>query len=412
MKIVHLYDGHEKIYQGRGSLPRIVWNIARRTAAHGHDVTVMERQWAGLSATDSHDGVNFQRLALRTGSNEPWADVPYEMVNSVSGMTRLMVDRLNFGLAARRMLDSIEFDVLHVYLPFAANVLVTIAPRFRHRMVYTAQLGELRLNALTDQDEDLKAPEILEVFSPDIYLAKRVGHTTVLNQSIKRIFEQNGVPSYKLTHIPNGVDIAKFSQVESDARERVAAKYNLEDRTIVLFVGTVMPRKGVLPLVKAADIVINDRDFSDIRVVIAGENDLDEEYTDEIREYIEKTDMNDNFVFTGYLTDSDLLPLYELSDIFVLPSFEEGFGMVVSEAMSTGTPAIGSAISGIDQQIEDEKTGYLVEPGNPDALAEKISELLENTEKRERMAERSERKAEQFSWDTIVEQYIDVYNSL
>ena len=77
MRILHVYDGHEKIYRGQGSLPRIIWNVARRTADRGHDVTVIERQWDGTAPMSQHEGVQFRRLKLQTGSDEAWEQVPY-----------------------------------------------------------------------------------------------------------------------------------------------------------------------------------------------------------------------------------------------------------------------------------------------------------------------------------------------
>lgn len=411
MKVVHLYDGHEKIYEGKGSLPRIIWNIARRTTARGHDVTVLERQWRGLQRKSTHEGVNFRRLRLRTGSDEPWDEVPYEMVTSLSGSARLIADRVNFAIRALLTLRDIEFDILHVYLPFAANVIVSLTPRYRNRMVFTAQLGELRLGALgeTDDEDAPDAPAFLSRFSPDVYLAKRVAYTTVLNPNIKRIFEDAGVDCEKVVHIPNGVDIEGFSHISSNDLANVRETYQLDNRPIIFFVGTVMPRKGVVQLIRAFAAVATNRN-DDVQLVIAGESDLDESYTQRVRSLINELGIEDAVTFTGFLTDDHLVPLYGLSDIFVLPSFEEGFGMVVSEAMATGTPVVASDINGIRQQIEDGQTGFLVEPGNVEELAEALLNLLNDETMRETMAERSQRKANQFSWESVTDQYVDVYN--
>lgn len=411
MNVVHLYDGHEQIYDGQGSLPRIIWNIARRTAARGHDVTILERQWNGLDRVSEHDGVTFRRLHLRTGSDEPWEQVPYDMVDDVEGFVTLVADRVNFGLTALGRLRELDYDVVHVYLPFSANVLVTVAPWLRKQTVYTAQLGELRLNSLTEtgEDDDFDVPRILKRFSPDVYLARRVAYTTVLNQNVKRIFERNGVSGERVVHIPNGVNIEKFTDIDADAREAVREKFGLDDRPIVLFVGTVMPRKGVTQLVEAVGKTVK-AGHGDVQLVIAGETGLDDDYTNRVQSVMADFRITENVTFTGYLDDPDLVPLYEVSDVFVLPSFEEGFGMVVSEAMATGTPAVGSHISGIKQQIRDGHTGLLVEPGDSDELADALCDLLADPETRRTMGDRSQQHARQFGWASITDQYIDVYS--
>ena len=413
VKILHLYDGHEKVYDGQGSLPRIIWNIARRTADRGHDVTVIERQWDGLPAVGEHEGVRFRRLNLRTGSDTPWEQVPYEMVSNARGLATLVLDRTNFARKTLRWLRYGEYDAVHVYLPFAANALVTLSPGLRRKMVYTAQLGELRLNSLTatDGESDVDAPGFLDFFSPDIYIARRVACTTVLNPTVREIFADNGVDRDRLVHIPNGVNVEKFESITDDDCTRVRDAYDLGDRPVVFFAGTIMPRKGVAEFVEAAaDVVAAGHD--DVKFVIAGETDLDDEYMETVRSLIAEGGIDANVTFTGYLNDSELLPMYQTASVFVLPSFEEGFGMVVSEAMAAGTPPVASRISGIDQQIDDGNTGIMVEPGSVDELGAALTELLDDPEKRRTMGERSRERAQQFSWERITDQYIDVYEKL
>jgi len=412
MKILHVYDGHEQIYDGKGSLPRIVWNIARRTSNRGHDVTVLERQWDGLPRTATHEGVRFQRFPLQTASDEPWAEVPYEMVHDVPGLAKMVVDRTAFALKTARVLRRTDFDAAHFYLPFAANVLVTLAPWWRNRMVYTAQLGELRLDALSETDgETPDVPGVIRHFSPDVYLAKRVGHTTVLNESVRDIFADSGVADERLSHVPNGVSVGKFDEITDTDRERVREKFGLNGKKTVFFAGTIMPRKGVAELVEAIDRVVNEHGIEDVRVVLAGETDLDDEYIDHVQSLVTERGLKEQVVFAGYLTDETLMPLYSASDVFVLPSFEEGFGMVVSEAMAAGTPVIGSHISGIVQQI-DGKTGVLVKPGAVDELAAALADLLSHPEKRREMEHWCRERARKFSWEAVTEQYIDIYRRL
>lgn len=413
MRVLQVYDGHEEIYEGKGSLPRIVWNVASRVAARGHEVTVVERQWEGLPRRATYEGVRFRRLPLATASDEPWAEPPYEMVDTVPGLARLVADRTNFALKTARLLRRTEFDVAHFWLPFAANVLVTLAPWWRDRMVYTAQLGELRLNSLSETDGDTPdVPGVIRHFSPDVYLAKRAGHTTVLNGNVREILLDNGVPAERVSHVPNGVSTGKFDAVTDADRGRVREQLGLEGARVVFFAGTVMPRKGVAELVRALDRVVNGHGVEDVVLVIAGEADLDEAYAERVRSLIAEAGLEEQVVFTGYLTDETLLPLYGASDVFVLPSFEEGFGMVVSEAMAAGTPAVASRISGIDQQIDDGTAGVLVDPGDVEGFAEALAGLLSDPERRREMGERCRERARRFSWESVTDQYVDVYRGL
>lgn len=399
VKVIHLYDGHERIHEGRGSVPNVVWNLASKTVGKGHDVRVIERQWDGLDARAVHDGVTFQRLPLRTGASTPWEDIPYEMVSSPGGGARLLVDRTNFAIQALRVLRRTEFDVLHVHLPFAANVLATVAPWLRERMVYTAHIGET--------EERVREPR----FSPDAHLAHRVGRTVVLNPTMEEAFESQGVAKGKLTVIPNGVDTDRFREIDPDRRESLRAKYELGEGPVVLYVGTVTPRKGVKELMQASTEFLTS-DEQDTRLVVVGKTDMNPEYTAEVREIIESRGIGNRVVFTGFVPDDEIPVFYDVADVFVLPSFEEGSSIAVTEAIASGTPVVGSRIDGIRQQIENGVHGRLVEPGDADELATALSEVLADHETREEMARALEARAEELSWSRITERILDVYEAV
>jgi len=431
MHVVHLYDGHEKVYNGRGSVPNVVWNIARETAAGDHRVTVIERQWDDLPKQATHDGVDFRRLDLRTGASEPWSDVPYEMVESPAGIARLLIDRTNFALTAYRELQKLEFDVLHVHLPFAANVLITVAPWLQRRTVYTAHLGELRLDALEDRVDDTSArmspeqdssgqiattdggvesPALLQNVSPDIYLANRAVKTTVLNPDIQDVFVRRGVPRDRLEVVPNGVDLARFEDVRDEEIRNVTERYDLGDSPVLLFVGTVMPRKGVTDLIEAVASVVDDG--HDVRLLVAGENGLDETYTRQVTSLIAERELEEHVELVGYVPDEELPGLYARADVFVMPSLEEGFGMAVVEAMAAGTPVIGSRVGAIPRLLGDDECGFVVDAGDVEAVADRISRLLNSSAARTVRSDRATRRAREFSWPGITDQFTAIYTEV
>ena len=410
MRVVHLYDGHEQVYDGKGSVPGVVWNVARETAAAGHSVTILERQWDGLTTQAEHEGVTFRRLGLWTGADKPWTRVPYEMTESPVSMARLLGDRTYFALRALRELKELSFDVLHVHLPFAANVLLTIAPRLRHRTVYTAHLGELRLDALDmDADMDADVPYIVRRFSPDIFLAKRAAQTSVLNSSIRERFVERGVDPNSVSVVPNGVDIDRFANVSEDRIEAVREQYSLGDAQVVLFVGTVMPRKGVTDLVEAfaeATAVVNEN----VQLIIAGEIGLDETYTREMRSLITAHGLDDAVDVLGFVPMETLPTLYATADVCVVPSHEEGFGMTAVEAMAAGTPVVGTRVGGLPSIIEDGTHGYLVEVGAIPELAATISKAVSGKAVQE-MASNASARAREFSWAGVTERFLNIYKT-
>lgn len=422
MNVVHLYDGHERVHDGKGSVPGVVWNVARETARAGHDVTVIERQWEGLEPTAEHDGVAFHRLDLRTGATEPWDRVPYEMVESPVGLARLVGDRLNFAATAFRRLRHTEFDVLHVHLPFAANVLLSVAPSLRDRTVYTAHLGETRLDALSeDQSGDdaegsgiggLGPPAVLQLVSPDVFLARRVAHTVVLNDDIREVFASKGVAHDALSVIPNGVDVRRFADPDLAELDEIRRACGFDDGPVVLFVGTVMPRKGVDDLVRAAAELVGERGHTDVQFVVAGEDDLDGEYVERLEAMIAEAGVGDHVTLTGFVPGEWLPQLYARADVFAMPSREEGFGMTVTEAMAAGTPVVATRVGGVPDLVDENEQGFLVEPNAHGALADAIAELLADRDRAERMAARSRERARRYAWEEVGSQYVSVYESV
>ena len=399
MNIVHVYDGHEKVYRGRGSVPDVVWNVAKETAAAGHEVTVIERQWKGLDASTEYGGVRFERLNLRTGADEPWSHIPYEMVKRPEGAARLLLDRMNFARAAFSTLRSMPFDAVHVHLPFAASVLATIAPSVSNRMVYTAHLGET--------DGRVVEPR----FSPDAYLASRAARTIVLNPTMRNAFIGRGVPADRLQVIPNGVDVTQFRGNDAEARQALRSRYGLSDVAVVLFVGTVTPRKGVHELVRALSQVVHDG-REDVLLVITGRTDLEPGYVINVEREVSDAGLEDHVLFTGFVPDTDLRGLYELADVFALPSYEEGSSIAVAEAIASGTPVVGSDIDGIAGQIEHGIHGLLSEPEDIDTLATNLERLLEDETEHERMRDAVGERAQELSWSRITDRITAVYQEV
>lgn len=397
MRIVHFYDGHERVLGGRGSVPNVVWNIAHETRQKGHEVAVIEREWHNTTKVETKEGVEFYRLSLNTGSDQPYEQIPYEMVENPRGILTLALDRTNFALKGLRLLRSLDYDLLHVHLPFAANVLVSIAPWLRERLVYTAHLGETTQRVIEPR------------FSPDVYLANRTASTIALNPEIKEAFLSRGVPEEKLTVIPNGTDIQRFNQVDPSLAKAVCDEYGLNGKQVVLFVGTVTPRKGVLELVQAA----NQFDaLENTKFVIVGKTDIEPAYVKKIEQFISEKELDEFIDFTGFVSEEKLLAFYDIADIFTLPSFEEGSSVAVAEAVAAGVPIVASRIDGIRQQFIEGKHGLLTEPGDTKALATSLEILLMDDERRRKMGSAVRNHAQERSWSQVTGDIITLYSQV
>ena len=197
----------------------------------------------------------------------------------------------------------------------------------------------------------------------------------------------------KITVIPNGVDTTVFKHREADDIRR---KYQLDNRFVVLFVGRDDPQKGVRYLVNAVKKLA--KQIPEIMLVMVGQQDI---YNDK------------HILCLQHVSRSELVRLYSLSDVFVLPSVYEPFGIVLLEAMSCETPCIGIRTGGMPDIIDHNRTGLLVGPGSDEGLSDAIARLYDDPETRYRMGKKGREKViSDFNWEDISTRTIGVYRQV
>jgi len=114
-------------------------------------------------------------------------------------------------------------------------------------------------------------------------------------------------------------------------------------------------------------------------------------------------------IFTGYL--EELPNLIQLLDIFVLPSLQEACSLACAEAMSQAKPVVGTCVGGIVEQVSDRETGFIVNPRDPDGLATKLAELIEDKNLRDRFAKNGyARYLQLFSSEIMLKKTAELYD--
>ena len=408
MKILHIFDDYgtpgERAFPGEGSVSSIVYYLAKYAVKMGHEVKILERDHGVLPEKEDIDGIRFVRF--RAGKLPA---APYRLIKSPIGFFRLLVDGFRVARKVGRFIAENEFNVIHIHFPFAVSILVTFNKKIREKVVYTAHIGEetKRFNLASG------LPLALRFFSPDLYLMRRARKSVILNEPLKSKLALKGIREDSLEVIPNGVEVEDYRVFSEDEINRVKEKYDVTGRTTVMFAGTITPRKGVETLMKAAEIVINQQSRRDVLFLLVGNLSIDKDFAEKTKEYVRNRSLESNVKFTGFVSCEELGVLYAACDIFVLPSFEEGFGLVLTEAMASGKPLIASNVGGIPMQIKDGWNGFLVEPGNDKQLAEKIVHLLDHAAERRVMGSNSRRLAErEFDWKKIAKKYIEIYEEI
>ncbi|MCB0726130.1 MAG: glycosyltransferase family 4 protein [Ignavibacteriae bacterium] len=230
---------------------------------------------------------------------------------------------------------------------------------------------------------------------------------------ITEIYERSEIPMSKVSEIPYSVDINKFNPTEIEEKRNLRRKLKLwEEGRIILFVGGINERKGVHLLVDA--FIEIERSFPDLRLLIVGPTyKYDQKYIEDLKEKVLNDNLKDRVIFTEK-SINNVDEYMKSSDIFVLPSRQEGFPISIIEAMSCGLTVIGSDIPEIaNAQIEDGKDGFIFPSGNSEKLSELLNKLLNNSDKMRQCEIRAREKAEKYWSDEVVdEKYRELYLSI
>jgi glycosyltransferase involved in cell wall biosynthesis len=142
----------------------------------------------------------------------------------------------------------------------------------------------------------------------------------------------------------------------------------------IVFAGVIVPGKGVHVAVEAFRMIAGS--VPEARLVLAGEPQ-NEGYAESLRRAIRDAGLDSRVVWAGRLPQERLATLFGAARVLVLPSFSEGLGRVIYEAMLCGTPAIGTNVGGIPDLILHGETGFLIEPGDAPALAESLLRVFD-----------------------------------
>ena len=249
----------------------------------------------------------------------------------------------------------------------------------------------------------LCSPKIVGPFSRSIARFAREADAilTYSEATTRDIVTLLGISREKVTVAPLAVDEGFEQMPRAEAQAHLRRHYGLT-KPYVLFVGTIEPRKNVPTLLKA---------FAKIRgevphqLVLAGATGWSPE---PFNRALAEAHLDDRLVQTGYIRDhAELAAFYSAADLFAFPSFYEGFGLPVLEAMTCGCPVIAADNSALPEVTGD--AAVLLPADDADAWAEAIKALLEDETRREALSEAGQRRATLFSWRECAARTAEVY---
>ncbi|QSG07034.1 glycosyltransferase family 4 protein [Halapricum desulfuricans] len=353
----------------KGGAERRFYELGRRLADRGHEVTIYTRRYWGDGGEHEQEGMTLRAVAPRR--------------ELYVGERRSITEAVEFALRLARPLLTSDHDVIDV----------SVFPYFP---VFPAAAAALRSGAalVTTWHEVWNRYwlEYLGALGVGGIVAERLaarlaGRAVTVSQLTADRLGSLGVPRDRITTVYNGIDTARIGSVEPDP-----------DAPEVLFVGRLVESKRVDQLLSAFDRVAADRN---VRLGIVG----DGPERDRLREQAASLDSRNRITFYGAVSDDDdVYSLMRGATVFVSPSAREGFGLALLEAMAAGCQvvAVDHPDSAVDEVVDD--AGLLVEP-TVGAVADGLAAVLDG----ECSATAPQAAAQRFDWGRIVDDLEDVY---
>jgi glycosyltransferase involved in cell wall biosynthesis len=206
----------------------------------------------------------------------------------------------------------------------------------------------------------------------------------------------------KIQVVHEGVD-ARFTPLpEDEERERILAKHGIR-RPYVYYSGTWRPHKNITGLVRAFAKLVREDDIPHA-LVLGGKRT--ESYV-EPEQVWNACGIADRVLCPGMVPFEDLPALYSAADVFVQPSFLEGFGLMPLEAMACGTPTVTANVASLPEVVGN--ASRMVDPHDTDSLADGIRDVLTNADYRAGLVARGAQRASQFTWEKAARETLDVY---
>jgi glycosyltransferase involved in cell wall biosynthesis len=211
------------------------------------------------------------------------------------------------------------------------------------------------------------------------------------------------IPQERIKVIYPGVNCHSEQGEESLSAEKIQTKqkYNLPTK-FILFLGTIEPRKNIIGLIEAFEqsYPLLPTPYS---LIIAGHKGWNDK---KIYQKFESSPYKDKIKFIGSIDQKDKSSLYSLASLFVYPSFYEGFGFPVVEAMAYGVPVITSNRSSLPEVAD--QAAYLINPNRPSELARAITEILNNQKLGEHFKALGLEQAKKFNWEKAAREFLQV----
>ena len=313
-------------------------------------------------------------------------------------------ERLTFPIGSSiKKMKQFKPDIIHVHTPFSVGLeAIHCARKLKIPLVGTHH---------TFYDHYLKYIHF------DYNLAKKLTwRVTVMfynkcnlvispTQSLADNLKANNLKS-DIKIVYNPVNIYKFCPaLNEETKNELKSSLKINGKSLV-YMGRVSYEKSIDQVIKA--VLIVSKKIKDIKLIIIG----DGPEKNNLIKLTKDLGLENNIIFTGFIYGDDLVKALQASDIFLLGSKSENMPLAVLEAMSTGLPILSVSSLGMLEIVKNEENGFLLPPDNPQEMANKIMELINDTEKLNNFSKKSRELSFAYSEEQSAKKLLEIYNKI
>jgi len=395
MKILHILDHSIPLHSGYTFRSRAIIEQQRKLGWETFHVTSAKHVGA-RAAVEVVDDLSFYRSTPPEGL---FAGLP--VLNQWS-IVKSLEQRLD------EIIPQIKPDILHAHSP-ALNGLAALkmSRKYKIPLVYECRAfwEDAAVDHGTTQEGSLRY-RITKAMETHVF--RKAAAVTTICEGLRKDIISRGVAAEKITVIPNAVDIEKFTFGEK-ADPELLQKLNLQDKTVLGFIGSFYAYEGLLLLLDALPEIIQSQ--PDARFLLVGGGPQ----LQKIKDKIKTMGLQDAVNLVGRVPHEEVQRYYNLVDILVYPRLSMRLTDLVTplkplEAMAQGRLLVASDVGGHHELIRDRETGYLFKAGDKASLAQCVLKVLSDQECWDNIRQAGRRYVEvERNWQSSVERYKDVY---